>query len=844
MNKRPHLIREAFACFILLAIGTVAVYGHVTLGIWQGRAPGQFDMRQFFVPMSFLFDFAIHRGEFPLWNPFSFSGTPFAANPQSIVFYPPQLIRSLLTPTLTPVNTYYGLVILFALQSIIAGVGTYLFSRTFRVGPVGSLTAAMAFTFGICLTRRVVAVQFASTLMWIPFLMIGLRRMLSASDGSTRLFYATGCGLLLGVSILSGFVHIHVYIAVLIGSYWIASRVAGLDTPSDVRTRFSVRILARDAAHLALLFFIATFVSAPMLLPAAEYAGYTNRSGADAPKLLEHEQLTLPIRETTLGPLGPDTAYPEGSLGYRTAGISVFVLALAGLLGPKRKEAFALGAVFLALLDCTIGPPFPLATLIDRFSPFQMVIHSRAFVVGSLPLALCAGFGVETMRLSSASRNTKIIRSTFMLIGGIGLIAVSTLEWSDAALHLCAFMILVLVATTWMRLPIPGSAIACGVLFVESLVWNYRAVPILIDKREFIDVTSYTDVPSPTWLENSRVCDPVPNAHLYTLTPVLNGYDPLYMRDVWNLMAPVYYIWNYERILRAQETVIENPRTYHLFKRSFWLVRQYVDGPIPPRNRQFPPTTTAFVRDAPTLPIPEVALDAVIDSPISARVERIPIPIKLDLPDTAFQTERAELTLPDTASNPKHRVLSLQYVARCEGQLQVWMMGGDPKIAIPVLTTQVSRTDETEETLTVPLADLTSAQIDLTFESNYGVCNIEWRKAELLVDQEDENDRIAITARSLNSVTVEVGPLETHRLLVFLDAHYPGWTATVNGEPVEVLRVDDAFKGVIVGPGTHTVEFQVRSSRIRWGMTMSTFALLVVCMSSMRNIYRRRSSHH
>ncbi len=830
MIRLPRLFGEASAVFVVLAIATVIVYGHVTLGLWQGRTPGQFDVRHYFVPMSFLFDFAIHTGEFPAWNPFSFSGTPFAANPQSVVFYPPQLLRSLLTFDVTPLNTYYGLVALIALQSIVGGIGTYFFARGYKLGPLASIAAALTFTFGVCLTRRVVALQFASTLMWIPFLMIAFRCMLRSRDPITRFFYTAGCGLLLALSILSGFVHIHIYIAVMIGAYWIVSRVAGL----DIAGKLTPRLLARDALHIVVLFGIAACISMPMLLPAAEYAGLTNRSGDEAPHLLEYETSTLPIREAMLGPLGPETPSPERSLGYRTAGLSVYILAFAGLLGTRRKDAMAMAIVFLAMLDCTLGPPFPLATLIDQFSPFQMVVPSRAFVVGSLPLALCAGFGVESICASGMTPTFQRVRTSLLVIAGGILLAASTLSWSDNALHLTAFVVFLLAATTFVRLPVGGRATACAVLFAESLIWNYRAVPLLIDKHEFIDIGSYNTPPSPRWLENARVCDPAPNLHAYTLTPVLNGYDPLYLRAVWNLMAPIYHIWNYERFLRAQEAVIENPRTYHVFKRPFWLVREYVNGPVPARDRQFAPTTTAFIQEATSLPIPEATLDSLVDSPVSESVERIPLPLGIKSTNTVFDTAGAELSIPDTEPVQLHRVLALRYSARCSGRLQLWISGGTPETAVPILTTRIAESGEQEQVLLAPLPDLTDATVSLSFEAKDADCDIDWRQAELLVDHADENALITITSRTFNTATVEIGPLESDRMLVFLDADYPGWTAYVDGAPAAILRTDDAFKGVMIGRGTHTVEFVFRSSRIRWGMAISTLALLVVCTAAIR----------
>lgn len=64
--------------------------------------------------------------------------------------------------------------------------------------------------------------------------------------------------------------------------------------------------------------------------------------------------------------------------------------------------------------------------------------------------------------------------------------------------------------------------------------------------------------------------------------------------------------------------------------------------------------------------------------------------------------------------------------------------------------------------------------------------------------------------------------------LVVTDAWARGWTARVDGKPVDVERVDYLFRGVELPAGTHRVEFQYRPLSWRVGSITSVLALLAL----------------
>ena len=82
---------------------------------------------------------------------------------------------------------------------------------------------------------------------------------------------------------------------------------------------------------------------------------------------------------------------------------------------------------------------------------------------------------------------------------------------------------------------------------------------------------------------------------------------------------------------------------------------------------------------------------------------------------------------------------------------------------------------------------------------------------------EDTPQRMVIT-------TAADGPT----VLVQTDSYYPGWQATLDGEPVPLLRADLLFRGVSVPAGEHTVELEYRPGAIRAALLVAPLGLLAL----------------
>ena len=63
--------------------------------------------------------------------------------------------------------------------------------------------------------------------------------------------------------------------------------------------------------------------------------------------------------------------------------------------------------------------------------------------------------------------------------------------------------------------------------------------------------------------------------------------------------------------------------------------------------------------------------------------------------------------------------------------------------------------------------------------------------------------------------------LEQDGYLVLTDAYYPGWIATVDGQPAHIERADILFRAVKVPAGQHRVEFRYQPQSFAIGAVIS-----------------------
>jgi hypothetical protein len=368
-------------------------------------------------------------GRVPLWNPYTFSGSPFLADIQSAIFYPPSLATILLSAPWG--YSVFALELEAIAHFFLAGVFMYLFARrlAFRYAPPGqgrawrqrcaALLAAITFTYGGYLTSypsQQLAVLEVVT--WLPlvlfFLDVGSERL--AGEPRRRLpnAYFTLAGVALGLALLAGHPQTAMFVTYLATAYlfW-----RGLN---DLSSR-SFRDFRGLLAHWLWWLLVGFGLAAVHLVPGLEYMRLSVRAAGIYEKMAggfpvyDVIQLLLPGSVSVMSPL--------------YVGVVPLTLAVFALLVRRTREVVFWGIVGgLALLLSFGGNTFFYSILylgLPGFGVFRG--QERAAMIVSFSLAVLAGYGLLALggampREARRSYDSFLRVVDWLLLVGLGLV--------------------------------------------------------------------------------------------------------------------------------------------------------------------------------------------------------------------------------------------------------------------------------------------------------------------------------------------------------------------------------------------------------------------------------------
>ncbi len=326
-------VRDLIFLAVLTAIVASFFWPLFVSRAWIPRGGG--DLVSFLWPTYHFAARNLRSGTLPLWNPHLFSGAPFAADNQSGLFYPVNLA----TFTLFGPPSYRTMQALVIFHVWLAAAATFALLRGLRLRRIAALTGAVAFAFSDLFVTHLGNLNLNAAAAWLPLILWLTHRALAREHVGS----AAAAGATLAVAALAGHAQMLLFIGFSLALYVIYH----LATIAFGATRSFGGPVLRTIGLASLIAAVGIGGAALMLLPAYKMAAHTGRAHLD---YSEATRYSLPPR-ALIGLLAPDF-YGRGPAGFwgtwdrvevGYAGVGTLVLAVC------------------ALIRCTVGPPIHLS---------------------------------------------------------------------------------------------------------------------------------------------------------------------------------------------------------------------------------------------------------------------------------------------------------------------------------------------------------------------------------------------------------------------------------------------------------------------------------------------------
>ena len=380
----------------LLIISAVLFFGKVIL--FGESLYGSDFIFQFYPWKKFLYDYVQTHASLPFWNPYLFSGSPFIANIQASMFYPPGFLYYLI-----PTEFAYLYSTIF--HCILGSIFMYMFMRSLSASKSGAFLSGFIFIFNGYFMAHIYAghLSFVQNYIWIPLIFLFVVKFIK----NCQYVYAVIGGLLLGVQILGGFPQIAFYtiLAILLLCFYFACIY--LNTKG---LQYTFKI----AAGTLVLLLIGFSIAAIQLLPTYEFAQLSTRAGGISYQFATMDSLPPVNLLTFLVPLLFGTPV-DGTFwindstwefweycGYVGIGaLTITAITVRKLISDR------LGLFFVMLIAITIflalgkyNPAYPVIYHLPGFNNFR--IPAQIIFLYIFSIAVLTGKGLDFLKGSKA----------------------------------------------------------------------------------------------------------------------------------------------------------------------------------------------------------------------------------------------------------------------------------------------------------------------------------------------------------------------------------------------------------------------------------------------------------
>jgi hypothetical protein len=398
------LLRDAAALSLIGAL----VLGFLPQVAFSNRLPTHTDFWTHEYPNSVFLQRSLRAGELPLWNPYILSGTPHFADPQSQLYYLPQVLLLLVLPA----ELAWRLSTL--LHFFFAAAFTYAFLRELGTARLASVFGGVVYSLSQYFLFNAGQTFFIAAGAWLPLILLLCRRAVLRRS----LYWGALGGLVWALQLFKGLAQLWYFTGLFVGAYFAAMILAALMAERHVLrqgARRTVRLLAGLIAPGLSFALSGISTAAILLLPALELLPQSHRAGGySLAEAGSYGQLTL---LTLFGAPGQEVvgAY---------AGVAALLLALFLLLRGWRGEEWFFIIAGGVVLAAALGETLPVYGWLHRFVPGFSLFHKphRLYFLAHLCLSVLAARGAERAAMNASWEDLRRLTvGAVALFGGVYL---------------------------------------------------------------------------------------------------------------------------------------------------------------------------------------------------------------------------------------------------------------------------------------------------------------------------------------------------------------------------------------------------------------------------------------
>lgn len=602
-----------------------------------------FDALNAFAKWYLLVRESLERGEWPLWNPYEFTGLPLMANLQSAVFYPPRLVQ-------TVGDIFHATTVFMLLKLFLCGFNAYVAARLLKLTPALARFVSVGWMLSLYQLSWCYW-PLPDVGAWFPIAFVGVEWL--ATGRRRKGFYALTLAATL--ILLAGHPESALSFNVGLGLYFV-TRLAVERTSPTVFIQTCMLALSS--------WFVALLVNAVQLVPFTEYlANSFQMSELDrAGKGVLHHSLPLssftPLFVPRFYGMMADKNYwgfwNSNYVAFMYGGIVAWAAATLlfarGRLSTSRKRqlfAFLAPLAWSLVMTSNASVTQPIKNLPLLSSMFHA--YNINFVLFALPLL--GAFGLEHY-LRSARRWSDLKALLWLLlpavyVGGVFVTKTGAMRESDVLGYVVlqvgfalGFAALAIGAIALLRNRFRSAVLANAmvVLLFCDLAWAARdLLPTSPRKHIFADTRLFD------WLQSLESTPRIGYMHagvppLFKVETIM-GYDAITPVRFWSYFAsrearpdalePVSAVTHY--LYRSSEVanvempnglvhhktmdgieVFRNPNAFPRARLVGWLA--VVEGKLGPtimmQSEGFDPGRVAVTNDPPEGPIPQTVSDS------------------------------------------------------------------------------------------------------------------------------------------------------------------------------------------------------------------------------------------